>query len=696
MLTPSDQIETSTHCPYCAFQCGMRLIGAAENPQVVGDENFPVNKGALCVKGWTSVETLAHPYRLLSPLARNDTGQLVPVSWDDALSRVTSAFQATQSAYGKDAVGIFGGGSLTNEKAYLLGKFARVALGTANIDYNGRFCMSSAAAAAIRALGIDRGLPFPLEDIPNAETVLLVGGNLAETMPPMMQYFEAQRNKGGQLIVVDPRYSATAQTAALHLRLTPGSDAALANGLLHILIREGLIDAEYIERRTEGFDRVKGVVATYWPERVERITGVPEAQLVQTAYMLGRANTAMILTGRGAEQQSQGVNNVLSFINIALALGLVGKPNSGYGCVTGQGNGQGGREHGQKADQLPGYRLITDPAARSRVASVWGIPEADIPGPGKSAFELLDSLGQDDGVRALLVLGSNVVVSAPNSVHIEARLKSLDFLVVADFFLSETAQLADVVLPSAQWAEEEGTMTNLEGRVIRRRGAFLPPQGVYTDLEIINELAQHLGKGEYFSFPDPESVFNELRRASAGGVADYAGVSYQKIEANQGVFWPCPSDEHPGTPRMFTDGFPTASGRAKFHAVRHQPPAEVPDDEFPLYLTTGRVLAHYQSGAQTRRLAKLNEMVSGPKVEINPATAERYDLEDGDTVTLVTRRGSANFSVHLTSDIRLDTLFTPFHWGGEQSANRLTNPALDPTSKMPEFKVCAVRIQRES
>jgi assimilatory nitrate reductase catalytic subunit len=694
LLTPADRTETSTHCPYCALQCGMRLMGPWENPQVSGDENFPVNKGALCVKGWTSAETLGHPERLLSPLARNDAGQLVPVSWDEALHRVSTAFRSTQSVYGKDAVALFGGGSLTNEKAYLMGKFARVALGTSNIDYNGRFCMSSAAAAGIRALGIDRGLPFPLEDIAGAKTILLVGGNVAETMPPFMQYLDAQRNHGGHLVVADPRHSATAQSATLHLRLTPGSDAALANGLLHILVRDGLIDAEYVDQRTEGFDRVKGVVATYWPERVERITGVPEAQLVQAAHLLGRARTAMILTGRGAEQQSQGVNNVLAFINIALALGLVGKPNSGYGCLTGQGNGQGGREHGQKADQLPGYRLITDPAARSQIAAIWGIPEADIPGPGKSAYELLDSLGQDHGVRSLLVLGSNVVVSAPNSVHIEERLKSLDFLVVADFFLSETAQLADVVLPSAQWAEEDGTMTNLEGRVIRRRRAYPPPPGVLTDLEIINGLAGHLGKQKYFSFPDAESVFNELRRASAGGGADYSGISYQKIEAGRGVFWPCPSANHPGTPRVFTDRFPTASGRAKFHPVRHQPPAEEPDDEFPLYLTTGRVLAHYQSGTQTRRLARLNQMVSVPQVEINPATAERYDLEDGAPVTLVTRRGSANFSVHFTSDIRLDTLFAPFHWGGEQSANRLTNPALDPTSKMPEFKVCAVRIHR--
>jgi assimilatory nitrate reductase catalytic subunit len=299
-----ESTPVSTHCPYCAFQCGMRLSGPVEKPTITGDEEFPVNKGSLCIKGWTSVEILSHPERLLSPLARNAGGALVPVSWDEALNQIAAAVKTTQSIYGKDSVGVFGGGSLTNEKAYLLGKFARVALGTSNIDYNGRFCMSSAAAASIRALGIDRGLPFPLEDIPQAEVVLLVGGNLAETMPPIMQYFKRQRDNAGQLIVVDPRRSATAEAATLHLNLTPGSDAALADGLLHILVREGLIDLDYIERRTEGFDRVKSVVAAYWPERVERITGIPEAKLVKVAYLLGRARTAMMLTGRGAEQQS--------------------------------------------------------------------------------------------------------------------------------------------------------------------------------------------------------------------------------------------------------------------------------------------------------------------------------------------------------------------------------------------------------
>ena len=695
MLSTPAQGYTATHCPYCAFQCGMRLSGPRESAVVAGDEDFPVNKGALCIKGWTSAEALTHSERLLNPLVRNIDGQLVPATWDVALDRVAEAFRNTRADYGADAVGIFGGGSLTNEKAYLLGKFARIALGTANIDYNGRFCMSSAAAAGIRALGIDRGLPFPLEDIASAEVVLLAGSNVAETMPPIMQYFETQRANGGILVVSDPRRTTTAAAADLHLRLTPGTDAALANGLLHLLIRDDLIDHDYIRERTEGFERVRQVAATYWPERVERITGIPEAELLQTARLLGRANTALILTGRGAEQQAQGVTNVLSFINLALALGKVGRPSSGYGCLTGQGNGQGGREHGQKADQLPGYRLIADPAARQHIAAVWDFPEEELPGPGKSAYELLDSLGPEGGIRTLLVLGSNVAVSAPHGNNIRERLESLDFLVVSDFFLSETAQLADVVLPSAQWAEEEGTMTNLEGRVIRRRRAFEPPEGVLTDMELLGQLAARLGRERWFSYPGPEAVFEELRAASAGGAADYSGITYEKIDANQGVFWPCPSVGHPGTPRLFAESFPTPSGKARFHPVLHRSAAEEPDEEYPLYLTTGRVLAQYQSGTQTRRIPELDAMAPEPQAEINPATAERYGLADGDWLTLETRRGAARVRARLSAGIRPDTIFAPFHWPNERSANLLTNPALDPISRMPEFKVCAVKIVKE-
>jgi assimilatory nitrate reductase catalytic subunit len=684
-----------THCPYCAFQCGIALDGPAEGPALRGDVDFPVNGGQLCVKGWNAAELLCHPDRLLRPLVRNARGVLAPSAWDDAIDLVASRIREVQERHGRDGVALYGSGALTNEKAYLLGKLARVALRTSAIDYNGRFCMSSGAAAGLRAFGLDRGLPFPLADVAEAEVLLVAGGNVAETLPPISRYLDAQRDAGGKLIVVDPRRTATAQRADLHLKLAPGTDAALAAGVLHVLVREGWYDRAYVAARTEGFEAVRAAVASYWPERVERITGVPERDLLRAAELLGRARTAMVLTARGPEQQTQGVDNVLSYVNVALALGMVGKRGGGFGTLTGQGNGQGGREHGQKADQLPGYRRIDDPAARAHVAGVWGVDPAALPGPGRSAYELFAAIGQPGGARALLVFGANPVVSSPDAGGIEARLRGLELLVVSDFFLSETAALADVVLPSAQWAEEEGTMTNLEGRVLHRRRVYPPPEGVRTDLEIMCGLAAALGEGARFASSSPRVVFDELRRATAGGPADYAGMTYERLDAAQGLFWPCPDPAHAGTPRPFEDRFPTPSGRARFHAVHHRPPAEEADREYPLVLTTGRLLAHYQSGTQTRRVASLAKLAPHPVLQLSPATALRHGLAAGDLAVVETRRGKARFVVEVQRGMRDDTAFTPFHWGGEGSANRLTNPALDPVSRMPEFKVCAARIVRD-
>jgi assimilatory nitrate reductase catalytic subunit len=684
---------TPTHCPYCAMQCGMTLI-ENDGRWSVAARDFPTNRGGLCRKGWTAAELLDAPDRLLTPMVRDRKGgSLRPATWPEALDLIASRLKAAIKASGPDSIGVFGGGGLTNEKAYMLGKFARVALRTANIDYNGRFCMASAAAAGLRAFGIDRGMPFPMQDIAETDAIFMIGSNPAETLPPIMQYFEAQRDRGGQFIVADPRRTATAKLATLHLQLTPGTDAALANGLLHIAIQRGLIDDNFIAARTTDFERVKRTVARYWPDRVERVTGVPASLLEKAAQILGEADTAMLLTGRGPEQQIQGVNNVLSFINLMLALGHSGKPFSGYACMTGQGNGQGGREHGQKADQLPGYRKLDNPAHRAEIATIWNIAPEELPQPGLSAAELLNAVG--DSIHCLLVVASNIVVSAPDATRLVDRLKSVGFLVVADMFLSETAELADVVLPVAQWAEEEGTMTNLEGRVILRQRAKEPPKEVWSDLQILKAVAERLGRGQYFSDNNRE-VFEEFRRASAGGAADYAGITYQRIVAEDGVFWPCPSTDHAGTPRLFLDRFGTDDGRAKFHSVDHRPSAEMPDEQFPYFLTTGRVLAQYQSGTQTRRIPDLNAADPDPFVEIHPDTARGLLIADGDLVVLKTRRGRIAIKARLTRDIRLDTLFVAFHWGVAGSANALTIAALDPVSKIPEFKVCAVQLEKAS
>lgn len=702
-LTPPSGV--ATHCPYCALQCAMTLTPGPDGVTVAG-RDFPTNRGGLCQKGWTSAELLTSPDRLTTPLVRGDDGVLRPATWDAALDLVAGRVREAQAERGRDAVAVFGGGGLTNEKAYALGRFARTVLRTSLVDYNGRFCMSSAAAAANRALGVDRGLPFPLTDLDDASAVLLLGSNLAETMPPSTAHLAGVRERGG-LVVVDPRRTPTAALtddgAGLHLAPVPGTDLAVLLGLLHVVLAEGLEDAEYLAARTTGLEEVRRSVAAWWPERVEAVAGVEADLLRRTARLLAtRAATArrtggggvVVLTGRGVEQSAQGTDTVTAAINLALALGLPGRPRSGYGALTGQGNGQGGREHGQKADQLPGYRRIDDPAARAHVAAVWGVDPATIPGPGVPAIELLRRVGTPDGPSVLLVHGANLVVSVPRSVPLAERLAGA-FLVVCDLVLSETAALADVVLPVTQWAEEEGTTTSLEGRVLRRRRAVDPPPGVRSELDVLADLAERLGGPPLPR--TPSAVFDELARASAGGVADYAGLSHARLDAAEpaghGLHWPVPSPEHAGTPRLFADGFPTPDGRARLVPVTHRGPTDDVRPDAPLHLVTGRVLQHYQSGAQTRRVRALAAAQPEPFAEVHPLLADRLGVDDGELLELTTARGTAIVVARVTPSTRPDTVFVPFHWGGEGSVNRLTTDATDPVSGMPELKVCAVQVR---
>ena len=700
----------ATHCPYCALQCAMTLTpaGAADpTPVTVTGRAFPTNRGGLCQKGWTSAQLLRTPDRLTRPLVRGADGVLHPTSWDDALDVVASRVRAAQAAGGPEAVAVFGGGGLTNEKAYALGKFARVVLRTPLIDYNGRFCMASAAAAANRAFGIDRGLPFPLTDVGGASAVVLLGSNLAETMPPSTAHLGGVRGVGG-LVVVDPRHSPTAALTddggGLHLQPVPGTDLAVLLGLLHVVVGEELHDAEYVAARTTGLDDVRRSVAAWWPERVEQVSGVPADLVRRTARMLAaRAALArrtgeggvMILTGRGVEQSSQGTATVTAAIDLALALGLPGRPRSGYGAITGQGNGQGGREHGQKADQLPGYRHIDDPAARAHVARVWGVDPDVLPGAGVPAVELLRRCGEPGGPQVLLVHGANLVVSAPDAGRVAERLRRT-FVVVCDLVPSETTELADVVLPVTQWAEEEGTTTSLEGRVLRRRKALDAPTGVRSELEVLHDLAARLGVTRGFP-TSPAAVFDELAAASAGGVADYGGLSHARLDAaeaaEEALHWPVPRAAHPGTPRLFAERFATPDGRARMIAVDHVGPTDRVRPDAPLHLVTGRVLQHYQSGAQTRRVPALATAQPEAFAELHPLLADRLGVADGELVELTTNRGTAVAVARVTPSTRPDTVFMPFHYAGSGSVNRLTTDATDPVSGMPEFKVCAVQVR---
>ncbi|WP_448810304.1 molybdopterin oxidoreductase family protein [Agromyces bauzanensis] len=692
-----------SHCPYCALQCAMTLTpttgasaaDAAAAPVTVTGREFPTNRGGLCKKGWTSAELLRAPSRLGAPLVRGADGALHEASWDEALDLVAASLRGIRSAHGADAVGVFGGGGLTNEKAYLLGKFARLALGTSRIDYNGRYCMSSAAAAGNRAFGVDRGLPFPLEDLDDASTILLLGTNVAETMPPFIGHLAGAQAAGG-LVVVDPRRTATARLTddgrGLHVQPAPGTDLVLLLGLAHIVIAERLVDTEYLGRRTVGFESVRRSVASWWPERVQSVTGVAALTLRRLARRLASGGRTYILTGRGVEQHVDGTDTATAAINLALLLGLPGRPGSGYGTLTGQGNGQGGREHGQKCDQLPGYRKITDPAARAHVARVWGVDPSEIPGPGVPAVELLQLLGAPGGVHALLVHGSNLVVSSPNVAAVREGIARLDLLVVCDFFLSETAALADVVLPVTQWAEEDGTMTNLEGRVIRRRRAIAPPAGVRDELWILAELARRLGSTAAFD-TDPERVFEELRLASEGGIADYSGIDYELLDRGEAAYWPYPRGGT-GTPRLFADRFAHPDGLARLVAVSVREAARPRPGDGELTLLTGRLLEHYQSGTQTRRVPELLDAQPEALASLHPSTAERLGIEDGELVELANGRGTVRCRARITTDIRPDAVFVPFHYGGGQAANLLTSDAVDPVSSMPEFKTNVVRARR--
>jgi assimilatory nitrate reductase catalytic subunit len=707
---------TATHCPYCALQCATTLTPDAAGGVNVAGRDFPTNAGGLCQKGWTAPAVLRAADRLTAPLLRRPTadgtrGTLEPATWEQALDVIATGIHRIRAGHGADAIAVFGGGGLTNEKAYALGMFARAVLRTSQIDYNGRFCMSSASAAGHAAFGVDRGLPFPLTDLGGADAILLAGSNLAETMPPACAHLTRARERGG-LIVIDPRRTATAAMAqdagGLHLQNVPGTDLPLVLGLLHVVVHEELVDDAYVATRTTGFAAVRAAVARWWPERVEGVTGVDAPTIRGAARRLAAAvparggRGAYVLTGRGVEQHANGTDTVSACIDLALALGLPGRPGSGYGCLTGQGNGQGGREHGQKADQLPGYRRIDDPAARAHVAPLWDMRPQDLPGPGRSAVELLAALGTAGGPRALLVHGSNLVVSAPAALQVAERLRALELLVVCDLVPSETALLADVVLPVTQWAEEEGTMTTLEGRIVRRRRAVDPPPGVRSDLEVLADLADRLDRPGLMP-REPRAAFDQLRAASAGGLADYSGISYARLDAGEALFWPCPqlpptaqpgTAPHPGTPRLFLDAFATPDGRARFVPVDHRAPVDDLRPDAPLYLVTGRVLQHYQSGAQTRRVDELTRAVPGPFVEVHPDLARRRGLQPGDDVRVRSSRGEAVAAVRITDTIRADTVFMPFHWSGPGSANRVTSDALDPISGMPEFKVCAVELER--
>lgn len=695
-----------THCCFCGQQCGIQL--KVKDEKVIGFEpwyDFPFNKGMLCPKGVKRYLQGSHPDRLLRALQRDPDSPAGyrEVAYEDAIKRVASEIERIQSQYGPDAFGVLSGASLTTEKAYLMGKFARVTLKTRYIDYNGRLCMVSAGAANKRAFGIDRSAS-PWNDILGAEVVWIAGSNTAECSPITTNYVWQAREHGAKVIVQDPRITPIARTADIILPVKPGRDIALFNGVLHLMIENGWIDEEFIARSTVGFDAVAAHVKEWTPRKTAEVTGVAEKSIRAAAEVWGTAKTSFLMHARGIEHHSHGVENCLGAINIVLASGRIGRENCGYGTVVGQANGQGGREHGQKCDQLPGWRDISNPEHRAYIAGVWGVPAESIPQAGVDCYEMMRKIDAGE-IKGLLSICFNPKISLPDNNFVARCLDKLEFFTVIDFFLSETAQHADIVLPGSLQEEDEGVVAQVEGRVIKINKAIECPGEARQDWKIIQDIARALGRPHGMTFSSPREMFNELRVASKGGVADYSGITYEKIEKQMGVFWPCPADDHPGTPRLFEPGswnpvakgagpFYFPDGKARFVVAAYRPPAEDTDDEYPVILTTGRVVSQFLSGTQTRRIGPLVDQYPEPRLELHPKLAQKYGIADEDWVAIESRRGTIMLRAQVVTTIRPDTVFIPYHWPGRKSANQLTISAQDPVSKIPEYKVCAVRIRK--
>ncbi|KKB39990.1 assimilatory nitrate reductase catalytic subunit NasC [Bacillus thermotolerans] len=685
-----------TQCPYCSMQCKMQLIEQTvitrKKYTTIGKDN-PTSHGRLCMKGMNAHQHALHKDRITQPLLKVN-GEFTPITWDKALEIIKKNFSAIQLENGHDALAVYGSASITNEEAYLLGKFARVALQTKHIDYNGRLCMSAAASAASQTFGMDRGLTNSLSEIPNAECIILAGTNIAACQPTMLPYFEEAKENGAFIIVIDPRETDTAKMADLHLKIKPGTDAALANGLLKVIMEKGYTDERFIKERATGFEEVEEHISSLSLKEISELTGVSIRQIQRAATIFAEKKTGMIFTARGVEQQTDGSLAVRNLLNILISTGKIGKPSCGYGAITGQGNGQGAREHGQKADQLPGYRSIENEEHREHIARVWGVDKEQLPRKGVSAYEMIERMEKGE-ITGLFLMCSNPIVSNPNANFVKEALKKLKFFVAVDLFISETAELADLVLPAASYLEDEGTMTNLEGRVTLREASYPAPGEAKRDWQIICEVAHALGKGEYFNFSSAEEIFNELRAASRGGAADYYGITYERIREEGGVLWPCPTSNHKGTERLFERTFAHPDGKAKMVAVPNSPliPKEQPCERFPLYLTTGRVTSHYLTGVQTRKSAALAARNFESFMEIHPAAAQKFGIQDQELVEVTSKRGSIIVRCRWSAAIRQDTIFIPFHWADSQNVNRLVSEELDPHCKMPGFKVSTVNIR---
>ena len=669
-------MKVTTVCPYCGVGCllylhvrGGRVIGVLPHPRGPGENR-------LCIKGWSAHEFIHHPDRLTKPLIRSSSGWR-EATWDEALGLISSKIIEAKERFGPDSVAFLASAKATNEENYLMQKLARVAVGTNNIDHCARLCHSSTVTGLTRAFG-SGAMTNSQEDLEEAKAFLVIGSNTSEQHPLLARRVIKAVKGGAKLIVADPRTIPLTEYSVLHLPHRPGTDIALLNAMMNVIIAEGLHDEAFIRARTEGYEALRKHVKRYTPEFAEAITGVPAAKIREAAIIFGSAEKAAILFSMGITQHITGVNNVLSTANLAMLTGNIGSPGTGVNPLRGQNNVQGACDVGALPDLLPGYQRTADPETRRRFGEAWG---AEIPAePGLTLTEKVNSAGER--VKFMFVMGENPLMSDPDTNHVRKQLAKLDFLVVSELFMSETAESADIVLPAASYAEKDGTYTATDRRVQRLHKAIEPIGDAKPDWWILSQLSTRLGYAMKYSHPS--DIMDEIAKMTP----IYRGISYGRLEGD-GLRWPVPSPEHPGTTILHVEKFTRGLGR--FHVVEHRPPAEEPDAEYPLILTTGRILFHWHTGTMTRRSQTLIDQINEAFVEINETDAERIGVSDNDVVRVTSRRGEITLRARVINGIREGVVFIPFHFV-ESPANVLTNNAVDAESKIPEFKACAVRV----
>ena len=684
----------ATTCGYCSVGCGM-FVGVKDGRAVAvrGNPAHPVNSGTLCPKGLAEHYTLEAPNRAKYPLLRQ-SGKLTRVSWDEALDAMVENFLAVQAKHGPEALGVISTGQLVTEEFYTLGKLVQLGFGTRNFDGNTTLCMSTAVSGYKRSFGSD-GPPGAYEDLQVADVIFLIGANIAENHPILCQRLEANPRK--TLIVADPRVTKTAMMADVFLPLKPRSDIALINGMIHVLIKAGMINRDYITRHTTGFDELEQSVRKYTPKLVSEITGLEEELILKVAFLYGNAKAAFIGWTMGVNHSTKGTETVNAINNLALITGNLGRAGASPFSITGQCNAMGTRESGF-ASSLPGYRKFENSDHRKKLAELWGIPQERIPIARGLAYPDIVEAAVKKQIRALWVIGTNPIVSFPNLDVLRQGLESVDFLVVQDgFHPTPTSEMAHLVLPAAIWGEKEGTYTNSERRVSKVNRAVNPPGEAKPDFEISLMLAKKLGCYDEL-FPDwsgPQDAFEEWKKISAGRLCDYSGMSYELIERHGGIQWPFPQgSQEVGTSRLYEDGcFQTEDGRARLFCVEWEPFPEQPNHEFPLVLNTGRTVEHWHTRTKTGQVPILERMAPNAWLEMNPKDAHRLNLRPHDRVDIVSRRGRVRgVELRITEIVAPGQVFLPFHFA-ESNANQVTQSAFDPISREPNYKQSAVRVE---